>query len=473
MSDVVIFGGTTEGRLLAEYCAGHQIHAVVCVVSEYGNHVLPESPYLQVRTNALDAAGMEALLKQEQPSMVMDATHPYAANATVHIGLACEQTNIPYIRISRRETAVDNIPEQGRVLWVEHVDQAVEQLGRRDGTVLVTTGSKELKAYTKLPNYQERIYARVLPGIEILQICREIEILQSHIIAMQGPFSKEMNVAILKHIGAKILVTKEAGGAGGFIEKVEAAIACGVDVIVIGRPKKPEGISLEDGIRRLEPMGRRQGKLRLIGIGMGGSRQLTMEAMELLKQSDVILGADRMLNSISQITYGIEKIPYYLSHDVLQWLEEHQDKSVVSVVYSGDTGFYSGASKLLSELKQPKWKERYDLEVLPGISTVSYLCAKLGVNWEDAYLSSAHGRSLNVTKLVQQHKKVFLLLGGEDSVQTLCQELADHGYPGIQVSVGEQLSYGNQRVITGTAKDMAKQKFHTLAAVLLRNEEQS
>lgn len=473
MSEIVIFGGTTEGRLLAEYSAENGIHAVVCVVSEYGHQVLPESPYLQVRTKALDEEAMVELIEKEKPRMVLDATHPYAAAVTGNILGACDRTGTVYHRVSRKETKNGSLACADNVLWVPSVEAAAEYLATTRGAVLVTTGSKELKAYTSIPGYEERIYARVLPGTEMIEQCQRLGIAGKHIIAMQGPYSREMNAAMLHHTGAGYLVTKEAGAAGGFMEKIEAALACQVFVVVIGRPEKPEGISVKEAFTLLSGCRREPGladrkKLVLIGMGMGGRRQMTVEAVRRLQESDVILGAPRMLESIGDAVPEAAKVSCYLSQDVMQWLKQHTRYQTVCVVYSGDTGFYSGAKGLLEAIRLEGTGFEYETEVLPGISSVSYLCSKLGVSWEDAYLASAHGRDLDICGLLKDYKKMFLLLGGEDSVGKLCRQMVENGYGHVTVSVGERLSYEDERVVTGRAENWAGERFDTLSAVLIR-----
>ncbi len=515
MSDVIIFGGTTEGRLLAEACAERKIQAVVCVVSDYGKWVLPESPWLNIHRQAMTEAEMVSMIQNEHPRMVMDATHPYAAVVTEHVSEACRTTGVQYIRIARakspelalnqynkcsygeencntencnkencntensnteahntysRHVRKEPILNRQDVIWKETVEAAVEYLQTVEGSVFVTTGSKELETYTHLPDYSARLYVRVLPGSENLAVCESLGICGNHVIAMQGPFSREMNVAMLHQTGASYLVTKEAGAAGGFQEKIEAALECGVTPIVIGRPKKPEGITLEEGITFLNQefgINDLPVQLNLVGIGMGGSGQMTQEAVAVLRQSEIILGAERMIQSVETIAPGIPKEPIYLSRDVLQWLESHREYRKISVVYSGDTGFYSGAKTLLKDLKQSDQHHHIQTTVYPGISTAAYLCAKLQTSWDDVYLASAHGRVQDELELLRHHDRVLLLLGGEDAVKNLCRKLAGNGYAKVTVSVGERLSYPDERIVTGNAEDVQDYSFGSLTAVLL------
>lgn len=473
MSDVIIFGGTTEGRLLAEYCVEMKIPAVVCVTSGYGQQVLPESPWLTVSRKAMAREEMAELIKQESPKMVLDATHPYAAVVTEQVTGACEDRNTRYVRIARAK--LPEMEELGpdQAVWVDCVEEAAEYLKKTEGPVFVTTGSKELGAFTGIPEYEKRIYARVLPDSGVLNSCEALGIRGRHVMGMQGPFSKEINAAMLRHTGARYLVTKEAGAAGGFIEKLEAAWECGVVPVVIGRPGKPDGISVDEGFRLLGTLTKAADKpthpvrLNLVGIGMGGSGQLTLEAAQALKHSEAVLGAPRMLQSIEGILEGGKTVPYYLSKDVREWIEHNGEYHRISVVYSGDTGFYSAAKMLLEDLRVMEEGRPVEVRVYPGISTVSYLSAKLRIPWDGIYLASAHGRSLDVIELVKKHEKIFLLLGGEDSVRNLCRRLTQGGCPQVQVYVGERLSYDNERITAGTAAQLQEQEFDSLAAVVL------
>ena len=233
MSDVILFGGTTEGRKLAEFCGEHKIKTVVCVVSEYGEMLVPESPSVQVIRKALDKDEMEALFMAEKPSLVLDATHPYARVVTENVTQVCQKMQIQRYRVlrkpeletkdqkltmksveneSRAETtnsvvAVSSVTNADSIVTVDSVDQAVEWLKSHEGTVLVTTGSKELVKYTAIPDYKERIFARILPDSQALLNSETLGFPRNHMIAMQGPFSLEMNIATMRMTGANYLVT--------------------------------------------------------------------------------------------------------------------------------------------------------------------------------------------------------------------------------------------------------------------------
>lgn len=264
---LLLFGGTTEGRLLAEYISGLDCRLLVCVATEYGRELLPEQ--VAVRAGRLDADGIQKLIKEENPGMIIDATHPYATEVTENIRTACTAfEGVRHLRcmreaagrIGQEAVRLLNNPEKsgqreasdkGELVCVPDVDAAVRWLSGRKGNVLLTTGSKELAAYSRLKDYKSRLYVRVLPASLSLEACRKLGIDEGHIIAAQGPFSEEMNRAQLKRHHCSILVTKDGGAEGGFKEKLWAAWAEGACAVVIQRPDKGEGLSLEEVKRQV------------------------------------------------------------------------------------------------------------------------------------------------------------------------------------------------------------------------------
>ena len=247
---VLLFGGTTEGRELAARLAGRGQRTILCVATDYGREVLePEllaNPCLDVRIGRMDAEEMRRLILEEEPGLVVDATHPYADQVTRNVREACEKTGRECLRCLRPRSGAES-PEGG-VVRVPSVQAAVEWLAARDGNILVTTGSKELAAFSQLPDFATRVYARVLPTLPSLSACLDQGLSGRHIIAMQGPFSEETNRSQLAEFNCRFLVTKDTGDNGGFQEKVRAAGEAGAVALVIDRPETERGLSAAQGL---------------------------------------------------------------------------------------------------------------------------------------------------------------------------------------------------------------------------------
>ena len=263
---VVIFGGTTEGRQLAEYLEqlnkkqeNRKVEIHVCVASEYGAQVLSENSALKVHVGRLEQVDMQKFLQAVQADLCVDATHPYAVIVTQNIYQACKVVEVPYVRV-RREMQ-EELPDvdydvqiscahmedaDGKIrtceasdsVYVEDTQAAVDYLKGVTGNILITTGSKELHLYTQIPDYESRCTARVLPTQSVVAACTELGFTGKHLICMQGPFDLEMNLATIRYANADFLVTKASGKNGGYDEKCEAALAAGVHLVVIGRPKE-------------------------------------------------------------------------------------------------------------------------------------------------------------------------------------------------------------------------------------------
>jgi precorrin-6x reductase len=481
MSRILIFGGTTEGRLLAEYCHEQKKSAWVSVATGYGKMVLPDSPYLLIHETPMNEEEMEQFILHNGITLVFDATHPYAAVVSKNIASACEKTETKRIRVVRE--SVTNKEDGGageHIIWVDSVEEAVRYLQEKAGNVLVTTGSKELVRFTLLDSFEERVYARILPTVAVISSCEEIGIKGKRLIGMQGPFSQELNEAMIRQYDINYLVTKEAGNAGGFQEKIKAAEACHIKAVVVGRPMTETGMTLKEAKeilfdydagddvqveRRLQDESSIIRKVCLIGIGMGGPEQMTMQAVKALKESQVVFGADRMLKSIGDMIPGVKQIPWYVSRDILPWLEEHKEYRKVVILYSGDTGFYSGAKKMMEAFLAESNQSTYKTEILPGISSVSYLCSKLKTGWEDAKLMSLHGRQGDVAEELRKSDKVFALLDGNNTVKQVCSRLMEEGFGNVKLSVGERLSYPDERITTGTPLSLKDYEFDVLSAV--------
>ncbi len=231
---VLVFGGTTEGRDLTQWLCQQGIEHLVCVATAYGKTLLP--PQARVQVGRLILSDMVALMGQGF-THVVDATHPYADVVTATVQDACAQVGLPCLRLLRRLEA------QGNWLRVANTAAAVEAVARLEGNVLLTVGAKEVGQYASLA---QRCYPRVLPMVSSLEACAQAGIPPKQIIAMQGPFTLEMNQAMLDQYHIQIVVTKYTGQAGGFPQKVEAAQSRGCTVVAIDPPTVESGLTLEE-----------------------------------------------------------------------------------------------------------------------------------------------------------------------------------------------------------------------------------
>lgn len=266
---VLVFGGTSEGRMLIEMLLEEDFFCTACVATEYGAQCLPGHPNLEVLTGRMDCTAMISLLSGKNFLCVVDATHPHAAVVTGEIQRACANTGVPCLRYSRNThysvgTETDSYENtasasagsnrSNQLIFAEDMREAAALLAKAKGKILVTTGSREIELLVSELGDPSRIIARVLPAEESLQACARAGLAGRQIIAMQGPFDVEMNSALIRHYGVSWILTKETGRAGGFQEKIEAARLCGIGAVVIQNPEKKDSffISQRDSKTKTE-----------------------------------------------------------------------------------------------------------------------------------------------------------------------------------------------------------------------------
>lgn len=503
---VVVFAGTTEGRLLAERlsCAGAEV--VVCVATEYGEKIIPEQSGITVHSGRMDAEEMADFLRQRVPQFVVDATHPYAQVVSGTVKQVCKNLHLEYVRLLRPAGA--SLPADERIYIVEDTKAAAQLAEQMSGNIFLTTGSKELAVFVEMITDFSRLYARVLSTEETFEICKKLGFEGKQLICMQGPFSEELNRAMFRQIDAKILVTKDSGDAGGFSAKVQAARSLGMECIVIQRPKE-QGLSFDQVCERLGVTGKAagttvadtpvaevgsstacmpavetgslsvnrsviendsstEGTLALVGIGMGTTEQMTLEARHALEQAQVIFGAKRMLDAVRE--FPAEKLCEYRREQIASYLCAHPQFTRAVVVFSGDVGFYSGADSFGARLDcgEKTWNVRR----IAGISSVNYFAAKLGVAWQDVKLCSVHGRNVNLPIQIMQNSKLFLLLNGGEQLAELAGELHDNGMDHVRLSVGYDLGYETEEICRGSISEFLNRPVRKgLCVALFENEQ--
>ena len=461
MKKVLVFAGTTEGRELAELLADSNIKCSVCVATDYALELMNDKR-LDVHCGRLTEEEMEVLMRDGKFDVVVDATHPYAQIVSQNVRQAADMESISLIRLRRSTESA----EEGFVSFKTH-EECSAWLSFQTGNILLTTGSKDLGSYAKNETIKNHLFVRVLPGEESIRLCTANGITGRQIIAMQGPFSAQMNECILREYSINWMVTKISGHAGGFEEKVEAAKKAGVGVCAIlppsenvcqteisGDERKSSMYICEnvyDTAKKLELLlkedilSKRSRKIILSGIGMGNTDGITREAYHAFEEAEVIFGAERMLENLPG--KGI-KVPYYRADDIISYLIEHPQYTKVAAAFSGDSGFYSGAQSMKKALEEANEKGilKSETTILPGISSVSALAARLGVSWNDAVLASIHGRRTNVVNLVRKNTKVFLLLSGKNDFEMLVNKFREAGINHVKISAGYRLSYPDEKL---------------------------
>ncbi len=203
----------------------------------------------------------------------------------------------------------------------------------------------------------------------------------------------------------------------------------------------------------------------LIGMGSGQPENLTLQGLAALRQADLILGARRLL-AVLPAGCTENRAAAYRPDEVAELLQTSGAENAV-LVYSGDTGFYSGASSMMEKLEALGVRAR----VLPGLSSIQLLAAALGRPWQGWNLVSAHGRTCDPVAECMQGRPTFFLTGGSEDPATLCAQLAAEGFGDVQGVVGQCLGTPEEKLFRGSVKELAAGRFNSLSVLLVEAAE--
>lgn len=226
---ILLLGGTSDSQNIAKAFNKNDINFYLSVVSDYGES-LAKSVAENIIKGRLTKAEMVEFIQNHQVNKIVDATHPFAEEVSKNAISACEATATPYFRFERPSFSAEGILE------VDSVKEACQKAQEYSGNIYLTTGSKTLGEFLKyLP--KNAIIARVLPTTEVMNAIEKLGLTTSQVEAIKGPFSRTLNRELLLHNKAGVMITKESGNAGGFLEKVEACHDLNIPCIVLRRKK--------------------------------------------------------------------------------------------------------------------------------------------------------------------------------------------------------------------------------------------
>ena len=233
---IFVAAGTQDGRELVATLLDSGYEVTASVVSRYGEQLLKSNPdkKLVINDEPLNLAAMQSYFKEHDITLCVDASHPYAANVSENAMEACHLLDVPYLRFERDLTALD----YEKVHIVHSYEEAAAKAAVLGRHIFLTTGSRNLKNFMAEPALKGcTVTARVLPTSKVMVLCERVGLTPAQIVAVQGPFSTELNKAMFQQYEADVIVTKNSGTLGGTDTKLQAAAELGLPVVVIDRPK--------------------------------------------------------------------------------------------------------------------------------------------------------------------------------------------------------------------------------------------
>ena len=212
--------------------------------------------------------------------------------------------------------------------------------------------------------------------------------------------------------------------------------------------------------------------INLIGIGLGNPDLLTKAAISAIERSAVIIGAKRIIESVKEDfpdkIYFIE----YNTEKIIEIIRENIDLEI-AVLFSGDISLFSGSLKLFNRLKVSIQDEiafkNCNISTFPGISSLSYLCAKSNIDISKVKILSFHGKEELLYHNIDSNEYTFIITSKAEGVKEICRKLISFGFFELDIILGENLSYDNERITIGTASDLLGMDISDLNCMIISN----
>ncbi|MGH4120234.1 cobalt-precorrin-6A reductase [Clostridium sp.] len=232
---IALFLGTSEGKKILSLLNSFTEDIFISTATSYGGELLKDYKYKVLNTAPLDKVSLAKAFKENNISVVVDASHPYATQITRTLMDLCTEHNLDYIRYER-PSVIDKFVNHKEIVRICGYEQLLEALTNIKGTILNTTGSRNIKKLMDL-GIENRIVHRVLPSIEVMVEYFSLGLAVEDIIAIKGPTSYDLNCSFIKEYEAKAIILKDSGVQGGTEEKLRTAIDLGITAFVIERSK--------------------------------------------------------------------------------------------------------------------------------------------------------------------------------------------------------------------------------------------
>lgn len=241
---ILVLGGTSDSILICNKLNEMNSDYIVSVTTQYGYDIAKKATD-NVLMAKLTVDEMIDLIKKKEITKIIDATHPYAVVVSTNAIESAKVADIDYIRFER-ESLINKIDYENKYI-VEDIEEACKIANKIGKNIFIGTGSKNLDKYVSLIK-DKHLVARVLPTSEVIQSCEKLGLNADNIIAMKGPFCEQINTATFMQYNIDLLITKESGIAGGFLEKVNACKNLNIPVVIIKR----ESMNYPNVINKIE-----------------------------------------------------------------------------------------------------------------------------------------------------------------------------------------------------------------------------
>lgn len=232
--NVMVMAGTKDAAdIIKRLSKTEGINVIATTTTKYGANIAKSAGADEVISKCLTEEEIIKIIKNREIKGLIDATHPFAAEATRNAVKSSKVTGIKYIRFERPQIKLKDNQLIYKVFSFE--EAALKAAALTNGNILHLAGVSTLE-HIVVMIAPSKLFVRILPSLDSIRKCLGFGVLQENIIAMQGTFSKDFNKALMEEYNISLIITKESGETGGTPSKINAALELGIDIVLVTRP---------------------------------------------------------------------------------------------------------------------------------------------------------------------------------------------------------------------------------------------
>ncbi len=452
MIKLIIFTATEDGAELVKRCSKDSRFMTDVFILGTNQFKIRSASNTMLFSDEFDPVSVAARIASVRPDFVIDAS-PEDSEISKDIKLISKTSRVRYVRMIGSELK----PEHS-CIYADNAKHAVRIVNRNKGNVLLTTGTSELPVYSDISAMEQRAFIRLMPDEKAISAAVAVGFSRDNIAVDSPPYTLDSVSELIRKFNIKYLITSE--NAQDILIKEEACLVNNATLVVVKNAEE-DGLTVE-AVWSLITESAVKRNITIVGVGPGGSDYLCVGGAKAIEKCELLVGEERAIRSL-ELT-GKEVKVFSSAREAYEQICSGEATDIC-VAFNGDITLCDEAKELRELL------EELDVEVrcIQGVSSVSYLASRLNISWDGIKVA---GSSLSVEDMVtaaSENRQLFILPEDGRILNDFFKSLVRNGLEKLRICVGSNLTYDDEKIVSGYPEELIKVKFPTLSTVYIEN----
>lgn len=442
MSRVMLFAGLNECISLCERLS--KLDVIIDVYAEKLEGNYPEESNIYIHTGEkLTKDYIKAEYDKFEPDVVIDGVH--IADVTIH-------EYIKEVVVSKKYIKLKEVKENLDVAYCKTMDDVITMVNRTRSNVYFTTGIKDIEKFSNIVDSRKRVFLDLPKGNSYLRLAAANGVSLSRINDILD-YTEEELIGIINDNSIKYIIASDDESLARLKMMYQASKVTNIIMVIVSA--SDGSLDVDEVVNRVKAIDAVK-QVYIIGAGVGNPKNMTIEACEAIDKCEVILGSEDLIKGI-----GIKnkELHYaYSAREIENFVSSHYYNRL-AVITQGDVCLLNGIAEFIKNLKG------YEVRIVQGVSSISYLAARLGIDWTNCV--AVDSRTDNVLKAVAENKGVFVFTDGDTN--DVLNLLKNNGFENVAACVAERLSFDDEKITTGYVYEVANGDYDSLTVMYFEN----